>query len=172
MTVVELVVAMTVLLVGVLGFSKFMVSTTRSTQKSIEVARASQAVRERIEQIEAYAFSDCFRAFNADPADDPGGAGSAPGAVFSVPGLDPLPDDADGITGEIVFPTAAGAPAVLREDLVDAALGMPNDLDRDGVVDAGDHATDYARLPVLVRVRWRSASGPAVFELKTLLANY
>jgi hypothetical protein len=72
----------------------------------------------------------------------------------------------------VIFPTVAGLPGQLREDAVNSLLGMPRDLNGDGAVDAASHASDYKLLPVQVRVRWRSPSGPGVVELHTLLANY
>lgn len=171
-TLVELVVGIAVLVIGVLGFSRAIVSSTISSQKTREVDRATQAARQILERIEATAFADRFRSFNNDPSDDPGGVGTAPGANFAVTGLSPLPGDADGLPGEVIFPTQAGFPARLREDVVMPELGMPRDLNGDGVVDANNHATDYTILPVIVRVRWRGVGGLGAFELKTMLANY
>ena len=51
-------------------------------------------------------------------------------------------------------------------------MGMPRDLDGDGVIDALDHSGDYRLLPVLVRVAWRGSSGPAKLEFRTMLADY
>jgi hypothetical protein len=59
----------------------------------------------------------------------------------------------------------------LREDVVDAALGMPRDLSGDGVVDGLNHAGDYSILPVRVRVEWSGARGDETFELETILCR-
>jgi type II secretory pathway pseudopilin PulG len=171
-TLLELAIGTAILLVGVLGFSVSIASIGQSSQKQRELARATQAAREVIERIQAESFAEAFRRFNADPADDPGGAGTAPGASFAVDGLSAIAGDADGRPGEVVFPAPGGAPSQLREDIVLDDLGMPRDLNADGAVDAGDHALDYRLLPVLVRVRWRSSAGTGVFELKTMLAEY
>ena len=91
--------------------------------------------------------------YNADPADDPGGAGTAPGAAFDVAGLAPQLGDPDGMVGQVVFPEVAGA---LREDVADERLGAPRDLNLDGAVDAANHAGDYRvldRVPVRFRCR-------------------
>ena len=48
---------------------------------------------------------------------------------------------------------------------------MARDLDADGEIDALDHAGDDQVLPVLVRMRWQSRSGPREMEMFTLLAN-
>ena len=94
-----------------------------------------------------------------------------------MPGLDPLPDDADGRVGELIFPevnTAAALPAIweLREDAVIPELGLPRDLNGDSIVDAADHAADYAVLPVIVRLEWMGDFGPRIFEMHTMLVEF
>jgi hypothetical protein len=168
----EVIVATGVLLVGVLGFAQAIVAANISAQRTREADRATQAIREVLERIDAEAFADAFRRFNGDSSDDPGGAGTAPGAGFEVKGLQALADDVDGLPGEVIFPTASGSTAELREDQPSSELGMPRDLNGDGLLDAFNHAVDYKILPVIVRVRWRTATGPAQVDLKTLLANY
>lgn len=171
-SMLEIVIAIVVLLVAALGVSKAILSSGRAEQMTRESDRATQAARRVLESIQAEPFAEAFRRYNSIPADDPGGAGTAPGANFSVAGLNPAEGDADGLPGEVIFPSVTAAPGELREDAVDAALGTPRDLDGDGVVDAVDHANDYLLLPVRVRVRWRSAAGTGVAELRTLIANY
>ena len=53
----------------------------------------------------------------------------------------------------------------------DASLGMPRDLNGDGVIDSEDHAGDYVLLPVKVRVNWRGITGDRSFEVCTVLLN-
>ena len=65
---------------------------------------ATSAAQNVLERIRNEAFRDVVRLYDADPFNDPGGAGTAPGATFEVPGLDPTPGDADGIVGEVVLP--------------------------------------------------------------------
>jgi len=60
----------------------------------------------------------------------------------------------------------------LREDVVDNALGMPRDLNGDGVVDTNDHSLDYRLLPVRIRFDWTGKGGRSTLEIKTLLADY
>ena len=173
LTLLELVCSITVLALGISGLARVTLGLQRAGSAARETELATQAARAMLERIQAESFAQAFRSFNATGADDPGGANTAQGANFDVAGLRALPDDADGRPGEIVFPTAAGQPGVLSETVVDARLGMPQDLDGNGSVDALDHATDYELLPVLVRVRWQSRDGSAgAIELKTILANY
>lgn len=160
---------MVVLFVGVAGtlgaISSFVVLGDSSRDTTVAYLRAERV----IEQLKAANFDEVFARFNDDAGDDP--AGVSPGADFAVAGLDPRDDDADGIVGRILFPVGAGAPSLLREDLVDEAFGMPRDLNADGVVDAVDHSGDYVILPVRVRVEWRGRSGNRFIELETILVG-
>lgn len=172
-TLVELAIGITVLLVGVLGFAQTLVSLEKTQARTREAGRATQAARGMLERIQAEAFPEAFRRYNAEPNDDPGGAGTAPGANFAVEGLSVQPDDADGFVGRVEFPTPAGLPGELRESTVDAALGMPRDLNGDGVVHAtASYATDYRVLPVRVRVSWIGTAGRSEVEIRTVLGNY
>lgn len=171
-SLLEVVIAIVVLLVAALGVSKAILASGRAEQMTRESDLATQAARRVLESIQAEAFAEAFRRYNSDPNDDPGGAGTAPGAAFNVAGLTAAEGDADGICGEVVFPSIAGAPGALREDAVDGGLGMPHDLNGDGVIDAADHAGDYKLLPVRVRVRWRSAIGTGTAELRTQIATF
>jgi prepilin-type N-terminal cleavage/methylation domain-containing protein len=172
-TLVELAIGVTILVVGVLGFARTLVSLERAQVRTREAGRATEAARAMLERIQAEAFPEAFRRYNATGNDDPGGANTAPGANFAVDGLSPRPDDADGFVGQVIFPTPAGLPGELRESVVDAALGMPRDLNGDGVVHATDsYATDYEILPVRVRVEWLGAAGEGTVEIATVLGNY
>lgn len=171
-TLVEIIFTMTLLVFGLLSFSRALLASSRAEQKTQDADRATQAARRILESIQAEAFPDAFRRYNAEPSDDPGLAGSAPGSNFAVFGLSALPDDADGLPGEVVFPSPVGSPLQLREDFDDTALGMPRDLNGDGNIDALNHAMDYRLLPIQVRVRWRGPAGPGTVVLNTMIANY
>jgi hypothetical protein len=129
---------------------------------------AMLAARSAVEQLRGEPFAQAFATFNADPSDDPGGPGTAPGSGFDVPGLSPQRGDPDGRVGQILFP---GDGSQLREDAADPGLGLPRDLSGDGLVDAADHATDYVLLPLRVRLRWRGKSGDREVEYVTYLAE-
>lgn len=171
MTLLEITIAITLMATGMVVSSKSIVSSMVATETARETTAATQAARSIVETLRATQFSDVFATFNADAADDPGGAGTAPGSGHVVPGLDPQQGDPDGLALEIRFPAAAGAPGVLREDIVDPALGMPRDLNGDGVMDAVDHSGDFQILPVVVRIQWTGAIGSSQMEFKTILTD-
>ena len=172
-SLVELAVSVTLLVGGVLAVGFTMVTLDRNATRTRELGRATAAATEILERIQAEAFPEAFRRFNATGDDDPGGIGTAPGAAFAVEGLTARPDDLDGLPGEILFPSPADAPNELRESFEDEAMGMPSDLNGDGVVHAtASYATAYELLPVRIRVTWVGVSGPAEYELRTVLGNY
>jgi type II secretory pathway pseudopilin PulG len=171
MTLIEVMLALSILVFAALAFSQALVSASRSTTTTREMSIAEQAARQVVETMQAVDFDKIFASYDHDPANDPGGVpGSAPGASFVVEGLDVLPGDADGVVGEVLLPETA--PGVLGENFQQPRLSMPRDLNADGVVDALDHSGDYRLLPVLVRVAWRGSNGPAEVEIKTILADY
>ncbi len=69
-----------------------------------------------------------------------------------------------------------GAAAVpewqVREDFVDARLGMPRDLNGDSVIDQLDHSQDYLILPVRVRMRWQGVFGERTLDLYTMVGEF
>jgi type II secretory pathway pseudopilin PulG len=172
MTFIELAVGIAVLIVGVLGFAQTLVSIERTHLKTRQDSRATQAARAVLEAIESVPFNEAFRRYNLLATDDPGGTGTAPGGGFAVEGLTAPPGDADGLPGEVIFPTPNASPGQLREDVVLPELGMPRDLDGDGVIENTSVAGAYWVLPVIVRVRWVGPAGPGEVTLRTMLGDY
>jgi len=147
-------------------------SGLRLSETNAENARAHAEVHSRLAGIQGTDLDAAFATYNADPNDDPGGVGTAPGPDFAVGGLAAAEDDPDGFAGEVILPASwVGGSLQLREDTVDPAFNMPRDLNGDGLVDGQDHADDYVILPVRVRVRWTGASGVRVVEQSLLLVR-
>ena len=169
LSLLEILVALTLLVIGAAAVSSNLVSARSLSRARSERAQASDAAASLIETLKGATFAEVFRSYNDDPSDDPGGAGTAPGSAFAVEGLDPRADDADGLPGEVLFP---GSGSQLREDAVDVGLGMPRDLNGDGSIDATDHGADYGVLPVRVRVRWKGSSGDQELEFVTVLVDF
>jgi hypothetical protein len=160
-----------------------------------ENALAADAARVVLERMRNEPFLEIYRDFNEDPSDDPGGNGAGPGHLFDVPGLEALPDAPQGRVGRVYMPTLTvqvtqslgggggkgggivlGGTTVtqwhLREDAVDARLGMPRDLNGNNVIDTANHSGDYLILPVRIRIEWKGASGARSFELSTQLGDF
>lgn len=171
-SLVEVSVATCVLVIAISGLVASMLTASNLHRVSGETARAHRAAVVALEELQGVPFAEVFRAYNANADDDAGLTVAARGANFAVQGLDARPDDGDGLCGEIQFPIVlAGTDQELREDLVDAALGLPRDLNADGVIDALDHSANYVVLPVRVLVRWRGFSGDREVRLETVLCN-
>lgn len=172
LTLLELMVAMSILAVGLLGYAKAVARTTLASRTSREAALANEAARLTVESMRAQAFANVFAMYNTTNVDDPGGVIS-PGANFTVTGLRARAGDLDGMAGEILFPvTTVGGLPQLRENLVNADFGMPADLTGEGTIDAVNHAANYKMLPVIVRVRWRGVGGRGEIEYQTILGGY
>lgn len=171
-SLVEIVIAGLVLAIAVCGMSGSMVSAVAVNRVNRETALAQEAVQRQMELLQGTEFTEVFRRFNTTAADDAGLLGGAAGPNFAVFGLDVQDGDADGRVGRVEFPVidVAGVPQ-LREDVVDAALGMPRDLNGSGgAPDALNHANDYRVLPVRVRVQWRGVAGPRTLTAEGMLS--
>ena len=171
LTLLELMMAVTVLLLGLLGYAQVLLLSTAAAMAARENAAATQAARRILESVKAAPFQQAFAMYNGNAGDDPAGAGTAPGAAFDVQRLQPVPGDADGRVGEILFPTPSSGSAQLLENLADDRFGTPRDLNGDGVVDASDQSGSYKLLPVCVRVRWLGAAGDSTVEAKSFIVR-
>lgn len=154
LTLVEVTVVIAILSVAASLFAQTMLAAAQLDPVAEETRLASEAARMQLEDMRALDFALLYRTYNADPADDPAGSGTAPGAWFAVPGLQPPPGAAG--VGHVIFPTSGAA---LVENVQDVPLGMPHDLDGDGVVDGMDHSADAIILPVRIQLEWASRSG-------------
>lgn len=172
-TMIDIAIAVVILVVAVGSLSSAVVASLEVARSNEETSLANAAVRRAAERMRAVTFRDVFRRYNEDPSDDPGVPGSAEGAGFAVRGLTVLPGDPDGMVGSILFPTLDDGTGkmVLREDVEDADLGMPRDLNGDGTIDSADHRLDYLILPVRIRLAWSGESGNRTLDLHSALAR-
>ena len=176
-TLIELLLVMAVFMIALLVLSRSIGGAMRLSNTNRETALAADGAAEMFEVLKGVDdFSQLFALYNTDPDDDPAGVGTAPGTGFAVAGLSPVADDPDGLVGEILFPTEPGFGGVeLRERIDDpdlsTDLGLPRDLNGDGLIDEDDRSGDYQLLPVSIRLRWSGSTGVREFELQTLLAD-
>jgi prepilin-type N-terminal cleavage/methylation domain-containing protein len=170
-SLLEVTITMVLLAVAGGAVVSAIISNIMAGKVNRETALAHESCRRNMEQVQSIAFGDIFATFNADPADDPGGLGLGRGNSFVPPGMDPVTGDPDGIVGLIEFPTVSdGSVEQLREDVVDPDLGMPRDLNLDGIIDAADHSGDYAILPIRVRVDFAGVTGSRTYDIVTTLS--
>ena len=172
-TVVEVTIMSTILVVGVLGMIAAVIAGMRLAAVNRETSAAHEAARAVIERMQSTAFSQIFATYDSDPANDPGGAGTAPGAKFAVAGLVAQKNDLDGLAGDVLFPTIqVGGVDRLSESVTDARWRMPADLNADGIVSAGAMPGTYMILPVRVHVQWRGAGGNRHLDLDHVFVDH
>lgn len=142
MLLVEVVVAAAILLVGVLTLTATLDASLAAVPEDEAVRAAAGAAAAALEQLRALGPDEvCAR---------------APWAAFAVPAL-------SGGGGAIFVHT--------NELEVDAALGLPRDLDGDGAVTNPDVSAAAALLPVEVVVTWQGRAGTRTLRLATLMAR-
>ncbi|HPF12738.1 MAG: prepilin-type N-terminal cleavage/methylation domain-containing protein [Planctomycetes bacterium] len=155
-SLVEVMITGVVLVVALGGFLSTILSGLQVNATSRRSAVGSEIAQGMLETLYAEDLGRVFAAYNNDPADD--GGLPAPGGNFVIARSSWQANNADGVLGTIEFPTLPGFPGVLREDVVDPSLGMPRDLNGDGVIDGLNHAGDYRVLPVKIEVTWPGGS--------------
>lgn len=167
MTMIELMISVVILTLCCGMLTSTLTSTRLHRTTNQQKGVAAEAARGVLEDMHNCSFDQIFASYNDDPADDPGGPGTAPGKHFEVRGLTPSDTDQDGFVGEVIFSSATAA---LMENAEDAVLGMPRDLNGDMRIDEFDHAGDYLILPVRVVLRWKGRGAERTFEIHTMLA--
>ena len=166
----EILISLVVFMLAAGAAISSLVSAMTLGRINRETSLAMDAAQNVVERLKGEpVFSEVFQRFNATTADDPV-LGASPGWNFAVPGLNVQPGDPDGFAGQIQFP---GDGVMLLEGPADPELGLPRDLNSDGLPapDGNDHANDYNLLPVRIRVDWTGARGNRRVEIITVLAN-
>lgn len=166
----EIAVAMVVFTIATGMLLQLIASGQGLRRTAREEWAATAAGQNVLEVMRSVTFEELVRRYDADPFNDPAGPGTAFGSTFPVDGLDAAEDDPDGIVGEIILPSVNTGTTVapiwqVREDLGDPLLGMPRDLNGDAIINDADHSSDYAIVPILVRIRWQGAYGPRELRL-------
>ena len=153
-TLLEVTLAMSVLVIAMMAVSATALRAHALRRENHDRSVAENAVRmiaERIQSVARIARSDpAGWAQNVVAALNPGGQ---IGNTFALPELTPL--DGAASVGSISVITNETA----TDDALKAELGMPRDLDGDGVVASADVGHTARLLPVIVRARWKGVSG-------------
>jgi len=172
-SLLELTVVIAILSVALGMHASTLVSLGRQRDVARDSAEVSAAVQNLLETIRGRPFELVASLFDSDPSNDPDGPGTAPGNRFAIEGFSPLDGAADGLVGTILIPERRldDGSWQVREDLELPELGLPRDLNGDSIVDGLDHRGDLVRLPLRVRVDWRSRNGARSYSITTMLAQ-
>lgn len=156
-TFIEVMVATAFALTSMLAFSSMMLSAHALRRGNEETQIAGNALRAIMEQVQSTSASSVAAPNGWGQATvqafQPGGI---PGDVFPVRGLVPMPG----------FLTVATVQVITDETLTDQQLGvsvgMPRDLDGDGLATNVDVTATATLLPVVVTLQWSGPKGARV----------
>lgn len=166
-TLVEVSVSITVLVLGVLGMLASVTTGDRLILENRETRQAFVAAQTMFAELQSQPIETVFQRYNGTKSDDPGGGTLSPGSTFTACGLARFTADSGEATGELRFPSSNGTH--LREDLDLPSLGMPRDLDGDGVISQTPLTKTPLILPVAITVRWQTSKGPREVEVRKFL---
>lgn len=158
LTLVEILIALGVFTVAILGLVGGIVAAMRTQSLAREQAVALNAARKVMEEIRnSGALSGVFAAYR--------------GRVFSQSDLETWGLRLQGGRASVLFPVEAATPTELHETTNMAAWGAAAgmDLNGDGAIAAGDRSADYTLLPVLIRVEWRQGPQDAKLDFPAVL---
>ena len=163
LTLLEVMIAFVILALSTVTALGLMVGSMCLDATNRETSKAMAAARGVVEGMQGQEFPQIFALYNATTIDDPVGV-VAPGNVFSVGGLG---SQQNPIVGTIRFPVTPSFE--LREDADMPELGLPMDLNGDGVIDELNHSHDYKVLPVMVELQWVGKTGDRELSVHALL---
>ncbi len=184
MGLIEVALALLVIAVATLGSVSWTLSGMSLEAENRERADAHDAMRVLFEELQAVPFEEVFARFNADPADDPDGEGTARGGLFSIE-----PNRKDGFLDPARV--AGGSTVAYRSNPLEVRVEFPVDafgqldesaqgadwggrawdLDGNGAVETGGGSTGYVLLPVRIRIRWQGHRGTRSVEHVRLLSR-
>jgi hypothetical protein len=158
---------MTVLMIALMAMSASTLRINSLRRQNRERAIAQNAIRAISEQIHATA--DRLRRESTDWSADFAAVLASTGSfgdTFVIQGLAPQSGETSVGTVDLVVDETR------TDDELGFELGMPRDLDGDGVIDNTD-VTDTARIfPVVVRARWRGVSGDVQIDHPFYVIGY
>ena len=153
-TMIEAVVVMSILLMGLLAMTSTSVTVHALRESDRERRLANSALDSIIEDVKGIA--------NAQVGTDPTWSqnfanayaiGGTPGPLYPVNGLQPRDGEPSVVSVTIT------TDETLTDQELGVNLGMPRDLDNDGLIDNADVTATATIMPVIVRVRWNGSSG-------------
>jgi hypothetical protein len=164
-TLLEVVIALSAMTIGLMTALKCIGSSLHLERVNRESTLGIAEAKRLLGEVRGETEARLLATYDDDKSNDPDGAGTAPGRVVPLPGLGWSGANASGSCTVLLPYDNAGN---LREDLDLPELGLPRDLDGDGLVDSADHSTDAIFLPVAVRVEWTGAQGQRQIVLRSI----
>ena len=166
-SLIEVVVAMAVLTVSALAMSATLASTHALENSNRSRRSAENALRSVGEQI--LAFSDGAR-------DDPAGWSAVVAAALAPGGAIGNTFNVRGLTLPAGVQAAGSIQLIVDETVADAVLGvklgMPRDLNGDGVALDANVTASAVLLPVVVQINWFGATGAQTVSQAFFLLGY
>jgi len=157
MTLVEVAIAMSVIAIGLMAVISAVMSMSQLSLANEEDLLALNIARQKIAELKDAPFNTVFNLYGPNSSMRTSNVGALQRGTL------------DGGTVTIMFPVnAAGA---LDETVVDASLGMPQDLNGNGSSTDTDVSGSYTVLPVRIRVQWNSRTGARELNLITMLTK-
>ena len=181
---IDCLVSIVVISLSSFGFLAASMASSRLETESRAVSVAVELTRDVLEELQATPLDEIVARFNADPSDDPDGAGTARGSAFILDtrravecttrtdysrqddGLRDKEDDGSNTVPEkmeceIRLPVVidGGGIAELTEESELPEFGLPADLNGDGVIDGDNRLADFRVLPIVIRMQWPTVDG-------------
>lgn len=152
-TMLETMIALFVAAVALMGLLSAISSIMRLTDSNHQQITAVNIARQKLSDLQNASFQTVFAAYG--PSSDRNKS---------------TVKDLEGGTCKYIFP--ANSAGKLDETVVDAELGMPQDLNGDGDAADTDVSTSYKVLPVRVQITWDTPNGTREVKLNTMLITY
>lgn len=143
-TLIEVVISLVLLTIAFVGFGSFFVLTTNSYHSVKEDTLAIHSLRQMAEKIRCVPFARIVT--------------NCQGMTFAIDEI-----KASGSVRIFINETDGSSDARI--------LGLPRDLDGDGVASTTDVTSDYLLLPIKIEVSWTNVKGPRSESLYMLLAQ-
>ena len=168
MTLIEVMIAAMVLAIGIMSAMSALISVSTLETANHDDLIAISVAKQKLAEIQTQKFQTVFSFYGPNGQQN----------KFDVY---PLPEG----QGKIEFPTN---PAIADNALPDTSisytlsemvnnsglatdLGMPMDLDGDGLASKTDVTTTYVLLPMRITITWNSSVGPRSMKLCTMLVK-
>ena len=181
-TLIEVMIALSVLAVGILAIVSAIISSMTTVEHNREEALAMTACRQKIAEMEDSTFNNLFQDYNIQPNGvakprNPFPIPSLPGGVGQVI----FPVDNAGQLSETILTTTAPSPTGGTDTVELTNLGggkvdmngngtpSPAGVGGEGAISGNPGS--YTALPVRVRVRWTGVTGRKEVNFNTVLVK-